>query len=204
MKGGHPPDLIRRGWPPLRLGGGRCSAYVHRSRSDGHRQAGRAAPEAGVIGSTRRLSVQWVSLKVPAKTIALDRPGPLVSLVAPLLPVRANAAQAGSPAVIVPALAMDDSPVWLRFEPGSLLAMSEWAPVPSWRLLLPTRRRRAEEASHPLTSRYANEPSPPRRSAEAGRTRSGCLCHAWWGGVPRPAREPTPPRAGTTRRCRRS
>lgn len=50
----------------------------------------------------------------------------LALAVAPLLPGRANAAfQAGPPVVIVSATAADDSPVWLRFEPGSLVALAD-------------------------------------------------------------------------------
>jgi hypothetical protein len=47
-------------------------------------------------------------------------------LVAPFLPGRANATQPGPLVVIVPAIAMDYSHVWLRFAPESALAAVAW------------------------------------------------------------------------------
>ena len=72
----------------------------------------------------------WKQIAISAGSGALV--GCLALAVAPLLPVRASAAQAGSLAVMVPAMAApDQSPVWLRFDPGSLFPTpARWGEKP--------------------------------------------------------------------------
>jgi len=74
--------------------------------------------------------VSWKQIAISAGSGALV--GCLALAVAPLLPVRASAAQAGSLAVMVPAMAApDQSPVWLRFDPGSLFPTpARWGEKP--------------------------------------------------------------------------
>ena len=66
-------------------------------------------------------------VRVSGKQIAISAgSGALVALLLVPLLSAAHAFSTGPRAVIVPAIAMDDSPVLLRFEPGSALAAVAW------------------------------------------------------------------------------
>ncbi len=81
-------------------------------------KAGQRAPAKKRIGRA-----VWTRIAIAGSGALV---GCLAVLVAPLLPIRANAAQPGPPVLIISATAADYSSVWLRFEPESVLAGVAW------------------------------------------------------------------------------
>ncbi|HEY8209225.1 MAG TPA: hypothetical protein VIG99_17165 [Myxococcaceae bacterium] len=76
-------------------------------------------------GLFRRLGrLSWKQIAISAGSGAFV--GCFALLLAPFLPIRANAAQPGPLVVIVPATGADQSSVWLRFEPEIALAAVAW------------------------------------------------------------------------------